>query len=240
MRSAEAIKALQRAGRRRRFKVASNASSPSRTRLDVHRERLGGRGRADRVVMVHAHEGRHVERLVHRPAARAEDVGVLLAPRRVGHVGDDPAQLAAAVAVVEGHRVEAERVREHAHRRRPAPARSSTSRAGHQAAPPCAQVTPGQREPVLERVLARREAPVADRARVHHRRAPKCSATRARAHDAVLVEAPAPVRAREVRAVDAADLVPARLGAGAVAREHRVRVGEPAQHLAGIDRVRRG
>ena len=60
-------------------------------RLDVHRERLAGLGGADLVGVVHGHERRDVERLVHRAAARAEDVAVLLAPRRVRDLGDDRA-----------------------------------------------------------------------------------------------------------------------------------------------------
>ena len=60
------------------------------------------------------------------------------------------------------------------------------------------EVHVGQRDPVLEAVLAHREAAVPDRALVHrraHRRAPEALGHAHRARDAVLVEAPAPVRA---------------------------------------------
>ena len=54
---------------------------------------------------------------------------------------------------------------------------------------------------------------------------------------AVLVEAPAPVGAAVVDAVDAADLRPAPLGGHPPTREDRVGVVDPADHLGGVDRL---
>ena len=78
-------------GRRRRFRVASKAT-PAVARGSRCAPRASRRAPVARtvVVVVHAHEGRDVQRLVERARrCRAEDVGVALAPRRVRDLGDD-------------------------------------------------------------------------------------------------------------------------------------------------------
>ena len=81
---------------------------------DLHAQVAPGRGQAQLVLVIHGHEGRDVEDLVDALAhaavlaAHAQHVGVALAPRRVGDLGDDRLQaLARAVeAVVEADGVE--------------------------------------------------------------------------------------------------------------------------------------
>ena len=87
----------------------------ARPRLDVDGEALAGLGRAERVGLVHPHQGGDVESLVelvakHGSLARAagEDIRMTLSPGNVLDVGDDRLDPAAGAveAVVEADRVE--------------------------------------------------------------------------------------------------------------------------------------
>ena len=104
------------------------------------------------------------------------------------------------------------------------------------------EVQVGHRDPVAEGVLAHGAAAVGDRALVEGAHAgtasrPSAATARCGARDAVLVEAPAPVGAAEVRAVAPADLAVALLGRLALDGVDRVRVGDRADDLRRVDRV---